>query len=135
MSTHRLLPAAVLALLTACGPSHPAQGTPAAGQVELRICDQTLTIEVANRAFLAEAQRLLEQDARRVPVFDLVDGAGVDPQWTWHVDPATPAWADLTVELCDGCPGFVEADKAYWIGTVRQYCPWSARVVAVRAAE
>ena len=40
-------------------------------------------------------------------------------------------FADLAIELCDGCPSHIEDDKTYWIETVGQYCPWSARVTAV----
>jgi hypothetical protein len=32
----------------------------------------------------------------------------------------------MAIELCDGCPySDVDADTAYWIGTVRRFCPWS----------
>jgi hypothetical protein len=41
------------------------------------------------------------------------------------------SFAELAIELCDGCPAHIEADKPYWLETVREYCPWSARVVAI----
>jgi hypothetical protein len=55
----------------------------------------------------------------------------VDPQWTWHVDPATPSFADFTAEVYDGCPNYVESNKTYWLQNVKRYCPWSAAVSAV----
>jgi hypothetical protein len=34
------------------------------------------------------------------------------------------------MEVCDGCPYTdVDADTAYWVGTVGQFCPWSGRPV------
>ncbi len=92
---------------------------------------QTLTIFTVDDAFIEEASRLLATGQTRIPVFDLVDGAGADPQWSWHVDPATPVFADVAIELCDGCPRDVESNKPYWLGTVKRYCPWSAAVSAV----
>ena len=32
------------------------------------------------------------------------------------------------MEACDGCPySDVDADTAYWIGTLRQFCPWTSQ--------
>jgi hypothetical protein len=33
------------------------------------------------------------------------------------------------MELCDGRPSMVEADLPYWLGTVKRFCPWGAKVV------
>ena len=90
-----------------------------------------LTIWSTRAAFVDEAERLLATGQQRIPTLDLRDGVDCDSRWSWHVDPATPGWADSTIELCDGCPSDVEENKAYWIGTVQQYCPWSALVEAV----
>ena len=35
-----------------------------------------------------------------------------------------------SIELCDGCPSFVESDLDYWIDVVSSYCPWSSEVMA-----
>lgn len=54
---------------------------------------------------------------------------GFNAPWHWHLDPDSIAFADFAIELCDGCPSFVEEDLEYWIGTVNQYCPWSTEVL------
>jgi hypothetical protein len=63
------------------------------------------------------------------------DGANRDlrapgaPPWSWHVT-AFDGFADSTIELCDGWPGFVEQDVAGWIAnTNATICFWSYTVV------
>lgn len=54
---------------------------------------------------------------------------GFNTPWSWHLDPATVYVADTAIELCDGRPSMVEENLGYWLGTVKQYCPWGAKVV------
>jgi hypothetical protein len=51
----------------------------------------------------------------------------VNTGYTWHIDPESVEFVDITVEVCDGLPSDVE--KA--IITSDRYCPWSAEVVAI----
>jgi hypothetical protein len=99
--------------------------------IELGACStESFTVWITNPAFIDEA--IAHKGGKgRIPVFDLADGRDCDPTWTWHVDPTTAAWADLATEVCDGCPRFIENDKASWIGAVKRYCPWSATVISV----
>ena len=55
---------------------------------------------------------------------------GFNSGWGWHMAPESVHVTDVSIELCDGRPSMVEADLGYWIDTVRQFCPWGARVVA-----
>jgi hypothetical protein len=101
--------------------------------ISFALCEgETLTVWSTADAFITEALALLASGDRRIPVFGtLRDDTDCDPQWTWHPAPADMAFAEFTIELCDGCPSHIEADTPYWFDTVRQYCPWSARVTAV----
>jgi hypothetical protein len=48
----------------------------------------------------------------------------------WHFIPNQWSLVEMAIELCDGCPYTdVDADTAYWVGTVGQFCPWSGRPV------
>jgi len=48
----------------------------------------------------------------------------------WHFIPNQWSLVELAMEVCDGCPYTdVDADTAYWVGTVGQFCPWSGRPV------
>ena len=96
------------------------------------IQSESLTVWVTNGAFIDRAKQLLATGARQIPIFGtLLDGRACDPQWTWHVDPQNVSFADAAIEVCDGLPSYIEANKAYWLGTVGSYCPWSAVVRGV----
>ncbi len=55
---------------------------------------------------------------------------GVNMGHVWHV--VDLAFADFTIELCDGTARAVDRDPAYWVETVRAFCPWSGEVVKLR---
>ena len=55
------------------------------------------------------------------------DDPGVNAPWSWHIDPATLEFADVTIEVCDGLPSYVEDETV----TSADYCPWSAEVIAI----
>ena len=101
--------------------------------ISFHICEnETLRVWSTADEFIDQAKALLATGEQRIPVFaTLLDGTDCDRQWTWHPDAANQSFTELAIELCDGCPSHIEADKTYWFETVRQYCPWSARVVAV----
>lgn len=100
--------------------------------ITFAICERTLTLWSTAGPFVDDAVAMLASGEERIPAFDeLVDGTDCDAQWSWHADPAAMSFVDLAIELCDGCPFHIEEDKAYWLDTVGQYCPWTARVTAV----
>jgi hypothetical protein len=55
---------------------------------------------------------------------------GFNAPWSWHFDPDAVRMAEAAIEVCDGEPSFVEANLTEFLQF--GYCPWSARVVAVR---
>lgn len=79
----------------------------------------------------AEAQKLVGAGEVKILAgpLDRGDGGFNDP-WSWHLDPDQVRLVEGAIELCDGCPSFVEADLDYWIDTVGTYCPWSTEVVS-----
>jgi hypothetical protein len=52
---------------------------------------------------------------------------GPNAPWSWHIDPATLEFADVTMELCDGLPSQIE-DGTF---TEDRFCPWGAKLVAI----
>jgi hypothetical protein len=79
------------------------------------------------------AQRLLAgEEAPNIPNGLIVRGdPGVNTGYSWHIDPDSVEFADMTMELCDGIPSFVED------GTLEgdRYCPWDAKVVELTPAD
>ena len=51
--------------------------------------------------------------------------------WTWHLDPEDIEMAEMTTEVCDGAPSYVEGNLSDFTDTVGRYCPWSAQLVAL----
>ncbi|OLE67377.1 MAG: hypothetical protein AUG09_02785 [Acidobacteria bacterium 13_1_20CM_2_68_7] len=113
-------------------PGCPCSGLTGGAMINFRIVNESLTVWVTNGPFIDRAKQLLATGTRQIPIFGtLLDGRACDPQWTWHVDPQNVSFADAAIELCDGLPSYIEANKAYWLGTVGSFCPWSAVVTAV----
>lgn len=82
---------------------------------------------------IAIANALLAgEQAPSIPNGRIVRGdPDVNTGWSWHIDPDDFAFADMTIELCDGLPSYVED------GTLSgdRFCPWSAEVVDVEPAQ
>jgi hypothetical protein len=87
---------------------------------------------VTDPANVAIANDLLAgREAPRIPNGVVVRGdPSVNTGWSWHIDPATLEFADMTTEVCDGIPSYVEAQTI----TSDRFCPWAAQVVAVEPA-
>ena len=105
--------------------SVPAIVTFSVGDEEFRV----LVIDPANVAIAT--QLLGGKEAPSIPNGVIVRGdPDVNTGWSWHLDPATFEFADMTTEVCDGIPSFVEDGSL----TSDRFCPWSAKVEAVEPA-
>jgi len=123
----RLLAAAAVAAsaaLAGCAAEEP--GSPVA---TFEVVGESYRIELATPELVEHAERLLAgEDVAAIPVGTVVRGdPGVNEPWSWHIDPATLEFADMTIEVCDGLPSYVEDGTV----TSEQYCPWSARIVSI----
>ena len=47
--------------------------------------------------------------------------------WSWHMVPESITFVDTTVEIYDGTPSIVEADKAGYL-RIGRYGPWGSHV-------
>jgi hypothetical protein len=109
-------------VLSGCAP----QSNPIA---TFRVVDETYKIELATPELVAHAEALLAGEAvASIPNGVVVrDDPGPNAPWSWHIDPATLEFADMTIEVCDGLPSYVEDGTV----TSDQYCPWSAEIVSI----
>ncbi|HUF53444.1 MAG TPA: hypothetical protein VMR52_06695 [Dehalococcoidia bacterium] len=48
--------------------------------------------------------------------------------WSWHLDPDDIQMAEVTIELCDGTPSYLEENLTEVMGTAGRFCPWSAEL-------
>lgn len=102
--------------------------------VTLRVAgSETYHVLLTDPADVAIARQLLAgEEVPGIPNGEIVrDGdGGVNAGWSWHIDPETFEWAEVTTEVCDGLPSFVEDGTL----TGPRFCPWSATVVEVQPA-
>jgi len=56
---------------------------------------------------------------------------GHNEPWSWHLDPDDIHLADVTMELCDGAPWYVEQEVDEFVDNVKRYCPWGAQLVGL----
>ena len=139
---------AATALFAACGtapaaptaapasPTAPPAVSPSpsgAVVVTFQVGDEQYRILLTDADDIAVAQRLLAgEEAPSIPNGLIVRGdPGVNTGYSWHIDPASVEFADMTIELCDGLPSFVED------GTLEgdRFCPWGAGVVDIQPAD
>ena len=98
---------------------------------EIEVSGEIFRAAVTDTAEVRLLTQRMQSGARGVVSGELRSGdGGFNSSWGWHLEPGSVHVADMAIELCDGRPSMVQADLTYWIGTVRQYCPWGARVVA-----
>ena len=115
----------LLILLTACG-----GGKPKGVIVTFRVADrEAYKIQLTDPAEIEMARQLLAgEEGPKIPNGKVVFGdSGVNEGYSWHIDPETLEFADMTTEVCDGLPSDVEQG----IITSYYYCPWSAEVIAL----
>jgi hypothetical protein len=73
------------------------------------------------------------QSQATIPNGLLVEGAVFYNQpWSWHIDSQDIEMAEMTIELYDGLPSFVENELEYWLETVHRYAPWSATIKTIQ---
>ena len=122
---------AVLAVgAAACdgGPAYPED----MAVFEVDVAGERFRIGLTSQTQIERAAALLASGAENNVHGTLRRGSGrFNAPYSWHLDPATVAFPDLTMEVCDGRPqSDVQSDVDYWVDTVKYYCPWGARIVA-----
>ena len=86
-------------------------------------------IRLTDPADIAIARQLLAGEAAPgIPNGVVVrDDPDINVGYSWHIDPESVEFADVTTEVCDGLPSDVEQGLI----TSDHYCPWTAEVIAI----
>ena len=58
--------------------------------------------------------------------------AGHNAPYSWHFDPEDVEMADMTIEVCDAEPSYVEENVGEFVDNVGRYCAWDARLVDLK---
>ncbi len=95
------------------------------------LTQDVVTLEVNNSEGRAQAEDLLRSGEARWALGTLKRGdGGFNGPWTWHIDPATVTFAEVTIEACQTAMSAIDDDLDYWID-FGQVCIWG--VVESRA--
>jgi len=128
--------ALVVAFLVACGndddqptPTPTQEPAPSGVVVTFQVVDEEFRVRLTDPDDIAIARQLLAgEEAPSIPNGVVVRGeTDVNTGYSWHIDPATVEFADVTVEVCDGLPSDVESGTI----TSDRYCPWAAQVIDI----
>lgn len=122
-------------LLAACEP--PVVPHPYAGGVlaTFEVTGETFQVWVTNEATIEQLFAMQRGESManipNGPIHRSPGQGDHNAPWNWHLDPELTHMAEVTIELCDGAPSFVEANVDYFVDEVGQYCPWAAELLAL----
>lgn len=125
----------LLMLFTSCGTGNDDDGTH-----YYRFTHQDDDIEysfvakTSNQEVIAKVEQELQKpfDERRMHINGPIERGTKDynDNWSWHFVENQWGLAEISTEVCDGRPSFVEKEIDYWVDQVGRFCPWSSRVEA-----
>jgi hypothetical protein len=124
------------AILGACQPQAIAEDELRDGVLAtFEVDGEEFKVWVTNRDTL---QQLFDLQAgtssASIPNGRILRGAGKgnhNASYHWHLDPEDIEMAEMTIELCDGRPSYVEEHLDEFVDTVQRYCPWAAKLVSL----
>ena len=120
----RLVAATLVMAVLAVGCSPAPSSVIATFEVE----GERFRVHVTNADTIAALQKLARgESGPSIPNGRIVAGKGNEP-WSWRLEDIE--LADVTMEVCDGRPSYVEENLDDYL-RIGRYCPWSARVISV----
>jgi hypothetical protein len=88
------------------------------------VTDQIVRIGITSPSGLTQANQLLQSgEARWVLGTPRRGDGGFNTGYSWHLDPASISFAEVTIEACQSAANEVADDLDYWIG-FGQVCIW-----------
>ena len=121
-----LLVVALGLLAASCGIDSPTPPSTMA-TVTLAVGGEIFRVALTTPEQVAAARAAQAGGRARIPNGRIVAGTQVNTGWTWHLEDV--AFAEATIELCDGRPSDVERQGPAFGGG--RFCPWSAKVIRI----
>ena len=98
--------------------------------------DGQFVVRTSDPALIAAARQQLalpvEQRKLHVNGVLAAGNGGFNQPWSWHVEDGQWQLAEMSMEVCDGWPKFVEQNLDYWLKNVKRLCPWGSYVAEER---
>jgi hypothetical protein len=127
----RLMVCAALLALVAAGAGTADGNAPRRALVTWKVQGETFRTYLRRDADVRKVRKAIRQHSTAgIPNGRVVRGTRENKGHAWHL--VNVQLADVTTEVCDGKPSDVDGNLAYWAGTVKRFCPWSARPTALR---
>jgi hypothetical protein len=95
--------------------------------VTFSVIDERFRVSLTNAEVIAAARAAEAGGSARIPIGRVVPGTQANTGWSWHLEDI--AFAESTIELCDGRPSDVERQGTGFGGG--RYCPWAATIVGI----
>jgi len=121
-----LLVVALGLLAASCGSDSPTPPSTMA-TVTLAVGSEIFRVALTTPEQVAAARAAQAGGRARIPNGRIVAGTQVNTGWTWHLEDV--AFAEATIELCDGRPSDVERQGPAFGGG--RFCPWRATVIRI----
>ena len=100
-----------------------------APQFVIEAAGQEFVVMIENESVAAQARQLIGSNQSINLNGEIARGhGGFNNGYSWHLKPNTVEFAEITMEVCDGEPSFVEENVDYFVDTVKRYCPWGIKV-------
>jgi hypothetical protein len=106
----------------------PAGPSPSA-IVTFSVADERFRVSLTSDEQIAAARAAQAGGPAGIPTGRIVPGTQANMGWSWHLEDV--AFAESTIELCDGRPSDVERQGTRFGGG--RYCPWTATIVDLDA--
>jgi hypothetical protein len=75
------------------------------------VTNDVLRLEITNTEGLSQAEDLLRSGVAQWAIGTPVRGdGGFNGPWTWHIDPATVTFAEVTIEACQTAMSAIDDD-------------------------
>jgi hypothetical protein len=88
------------------------------------LTSDVIRLDITDATALIEAERLRQSGEERWVLGTLRRGdGGFNAPWSWHLDPASISFAEVTIEACQTAASAIADDIDYWIG-FGQVCIW-----------
>ena len=127
-----------LLLLAAIVLSAGCQSTKDSGTAYFKVAGateaDTFVIALTDPATIAEARALAsgQEPSKHVTGLVVSEAVPYNAPWSFHLDPASISFAEMSIEVCDAATTYVEEHLAEVGGAFlpgRRWCPWSSHIV------
>jgi hypothetical protein len=122
-----LASAVALSIVFAIACDETATAPSSGAVVTFAVAGETFRVALTTADQIAAARAAQSGGRAKIPIGRIVSGTQANTGWSWHLEDV--AFAEITIELCDGRPSDVERAGVQFGGG--RFCPWSATVVRI----